>query len=101
MEVYQWLAIINLGSFAILVADLLVWWLCIHGNHSKLWGAIVVIVVNIAFDVTGAFSGNTSIWLMWLWSATASSSVLFVLRYPHGIRGMLTERKSRNRTKQE
>jgi hypothetical protein len=101
MEVYQWLAIINLGSFATLVVDLLIWWLCIRGNHSKLWGAIVLIVANIVLDVTGAFSGSSDIWLIWLWSVTVSFSFLFLLRYPRGIRGMMADKRSRNKTKQE
>jgi hypothetical protein len=98
MEWYQWLTIIDIGTFAILVVDLLIWWLCIHGKHNKLFGAIVTIAINVVVDITVAFSGFSDIWLVWLWSATASFSVLFGLWQPHGIRGILADRRSRNKS---
>jgi hypothetical protein len=96
MEWYQWLSIIDFEVFAVLVVELLVWWLCIRGKHSKPLGATVAIIVNVIFDVTVAFSGFSDIWLAWLTSATTSFALLFGLWQPHGIRGMLADKKNKN-----
>jgi uncharacterized membrane protein len=101
MEVYQWLAIIDFGIFAILTVELLVWWLCTYRKFDKLRGAIGIIAVNVLLDVAAAVSGLGDAWLIWLTSATTSSLFIFGMWQPHGIRGMLADRRSRNEAKQE